>query len=229
MQADLANMRVFGAPFGFLAVKGDTKDNLYERACRLTRTQRRYFGDKAVVPLDTNWLTELAQLPLSARVTHRSANTVKGGGGEGTWAEVVRKELRMLGEHAGFDVIDSFRAPFPSRMELTRSEIDVVWALPMPAGLRVFVEAIGERRPDLEKDGLVVPERYDSIVVVAFEIENDSAKHGHGGLLNLASHGMAGVFVAGTKKALHAALAAHETYRGAFPLSNVTVHDGFIK
>lgn len=229
MQADLANMRVFGAPFGFLAVRGGTKDNLFERACRLARTQRHHFGDQAVVPLDTSWLRDFAQLPLSSRAAPWSMKIVKGGGGEGTWAERVRNELRMLGETAGFDVIESYRAPFPSHMELTRSEIDIAWTLAMPEGLRMLATAIGERLPDLKAHGLVIPERYNGIVVVAFEIENNCAKHGHGGLLNLASHGMAGVFVAGTKAACDAAVAAHKTYRESLPLSRVTVYERFMK
>ena len=229
MQADLANMRVSGAPFGFLAVRGGTKDNLYERACRLTRTQRHYFGEQAVVPLDTSWLRSLAQLTLSSRVVPRPGKIVKGGGGEGTWAEGVRVKLRALGEQAGFDVRDSFRAALPHHMGLTKSEIDMVWTLPMPDGLRALIEAIGEHEPDLVKDGLAIPERYGSVVVVAFEIENDSKKHGHGGLLNLASHGMAGVFVAGNKASHDGALAAHQTYRNVLPLSRVTIHEGFAK
>jgi hypothetical protein len=225
MQADLANMRVFGAPFGFLAVRGGTENNLYERACRLTRTQRHHFGDQAVVPLDTRWLSELAQITLSPRITSQPVKTVKGGGGEGKWAPRVRAALREQGEQAGFEVVDSFKAPLLNRM--TRSEIDVAWTLPMPVGLRVLAEAVAKRDPDLVKDELLVAERYDRVVVVAFEIENDSSKHGHGGLLNLASHGMAGVFIAGTKEARDAAKAARHTYRHSLPLSRVTVNGEF--
>lgn len=229
MQADLANMRVSGAPFGFLAVRGDTKDNLYERACRLTRTQRHYFGDQAVVPLDTRWLSELALLPLSSRVTSQPGVPANGDGGEGTWARSVRDDLRKRGEAAGFDVIESFSASFPARMELTQSKIDLGWTLPMPEGLSELVKDIGRRQKGRLSDDLILSERYASVVVVAFEIENDSGKHGHGGILNLASHGMAGVFVAGSMATFKAAEAAHETYRETLPLSRVTINDEYMK
>ena len=229
MQADLANMRASGAPFGFLAVNGSTRDNLYKRAHQLTRTQRHYFGDQVAVPLDSNWLADLAKLPLSSAASANSVRNVKGGGGEGHAAGHIRNELRSVGERVGFSVSDSFTSPCPASLAPTRSQIDLAWTLPMPVGLRAFLMQVGEHDPDLLANNLVCPERYDHIVVVAFEIENDSKKHGYGGLLNLASHGMAGVFIAGNMGASVAAKAAHETYRSMLPLSRVSIHDGFLR
>jgi len=53
MQADLANIRVSGAACGFLALRSDSKDNLYARARRMSRTQRHYFGAHDILVLDT--------------------------------------------------------------------------------------------------------------------------------------------------------------------------------
>jgi hypothetical protein len=229
MQADIANMRVCGAPFGFLAVNGSTKDNLYKRACHLARTQRHYFGDQSIVPIDTNWLSHLGELTLSSEIPPRKVRMARGGGGECERTSVVRRELQNIGERAGFCVSASFVSAVTANMAPTRSQIDLVWTLPMPKGLREFVAGIREFNVDLAVQGLIVPERYDQIVVVAFEIENDSKKHGYGGLLNLASHGMAGVFVAGNAPAFAAARAAHATYGGTFPLSRVSICEEFVQ
>jgi len=48
-------------------------------------------------------------------------------------------------------------------------------------------------------------------------------------LLNLASHAMSGVFVAGNPMAAEAAEAAEMTYRDVFPLSRVTINTDYMK
>ena len=97
------------------------------------------------------------------------------------------------------------------KSDLTASKIDLVWALPLPEGLANLVGDIRKRGklPSVE-DCVWLP-------VVGFEIENAPSKHGHGGLLNLASHTMCGVFIPGSAAAEAAAIAAKETYMRAFP------------
>jgi hypothetical protein len=229
MGADLANLRVTRAPFGFLAARGDTKNNLYERALCIAKTQRHYFGCQAAVPLDANWIPDLAQLSVSKELLPLSIKQARGGGGEASWADGVRAALRQRGTKAGFGVADSFRSLLPSDAGFTRHEIDLVWTLPMPKGLRQFINAIGERDDRLLEERLIIAERYEHVVVAAFEIENSAGKHGFGGLLTLASHGVAGVFVAGDAPAAKKASAALATYRRFMGLSNVTVFDGLIR
>lgn len=229
MGADLANLRVTRAPFGFLAARSGTKDNLYERALCIARTQRHYFGCQAAVPLDANWIPELAKLPVTKERHPLASKVARGGGGEASWAESVRGTLRERGTAAGFGVTDSFKSLLPSKAGFTRHEIDVVWTLPMPKGLRQLVEAIAERDERLVRDRLIVDKRYDHVAVVGFEIENSGSKHGFGGLLTLAAHGVNGVFVAGDRVAAKSAAAALATYRRFLGLPHVTVYDGLAR
>ncbi len=227
MQADAANIRASGAPFGFLAVNSGSRDNLLERAQRLARTQAAFFGEQSLLPFAMELLPELAQLELDASVEPLVPKAVtKPGGGEGKWAASVRPRLEQLGKDAGFHVRESYVAPSPKNSDRTKSQIDMAWTLRMPGGLRDFVEAVANREPGAlaaKTAPFIDLEKCDEIVVVAFELENDAKKHGYGGLLNLSSHGMAGVFVAGNAEAEAAAKAALATYSPFFPLSRVTV------
>ncbi|XXT25166.1 hypothetical protein WME94_26895 [Sorangium sp. So ce429] len=223
MQADLANMRVFGAYLNFLAVRADTPDNLFTRAVRLAATQAHYFGDRRGLVLDLSWIAELAGLEFTnTSLLPAPSRKTEGSGGTGTWAKVVTVELTRRAIDAGFLAIPEFQAPRLDA-DLTQSKIDLVWALPLPAGFAAFVQEI-RRRCGLpaSADCLLLP-------VVGFEIENASSKHGHGGLLNLASHAMSGVFVPGTVTAAYAAEAAKATYARAYPLASVTIHKEFMR
>ena len=225
MQADLANMRMSGAFISFLAPRGGTKDNLYERGIALERTQAHHFGQRRVVVLDCAWIEELARVPLSSAASPFAVKEKAGSGGTGDWAKGVTQELTRRGTAAGFLVHPEYTRA-RSAAAPTKSKIDLVWALPLPAGLATFVKAIAKRagQPDVETDG-----EYAAVPVVAFEIENCASKHGHGGLLNLASHAMCGVFAAGTSAAAEAAEGAKATYCTAFPLANVTIHKEFVQ
>lgn len=121
MQADLANMRVMGAAYGFLAVNGGTVDNLHERAVRLTRTHCGQFGSQMLVALDIAWLEELAGMALSAEKKAKVRAKVKPGGGEGEYAGSTRAKIRELGERAGFTVSESYRLPLATARSATRS------------------------------------------------------------------------------------------------------------
>ncbi len=225
MQADLANLRVSGAPFRFLAAAGGTTDNLAVRAARLARTQARYFGGDGVAVFDARRLPKLAAEPLSPTLATLSPSKLrkkKGGGGEGPWAEKTRATLRQRGEAAGFVVFESYPSPHPVGAELTTSYVDMVWALPMPVGLAALAKAIDAPRATRFVD---MPQA-DHVAVVGFELENNDKKHAFGGLLTLASHAMAGVFVAGNASAVRAAREAMKTYSAHYPLARVTVcHD----
>jgi len=227
MQADLANLRVSGAPFRFLAAAGGTSDNLAVRAARLARTQARYFGGDGVAAFDARRLPKLAAEPLSptlATLTPSKLRKKKGGGGEGPWAEEKRATLRQRGEAAGFVVFESYRSQHPAGADLTVSEVDMVWALPMPVGLAALATAIDAPRATRFVD---MP-RADHVAVVGFELENNDKKHAFGGLLTLASHAMAGVFVAGNASAARAAQEAMKTYSAHYPLARVTVCQEFL-
>lgn len=227
MQADLANLRVSGAPFRFLAAAGGTSDNLAVRAARLARTQARYFGGDGVAAFDARRLPELAAVafsPTLATLAPSKLGKKKGGGGEGPWAEKTRAELRQRGEKAGFVVFESYPSRHPVGAELTTSYVDMVWALPMPLGLAALAKAIDAPRSTRFVD---VP-RADHVAVVGFELENSDKKHGAGGLLTLASHAMAGVFVAGNASAAHAAQEAMKTYAAHYPLARVTICQEFL-
>ncbi len=230
-QANLANIRVSGAAYGFVALRGGTENNLHERARKAARTQRHYFGAQDAIVLDARWLEKLAGRSWAPDpVSPASANgksTPTTDGGEGDWAD-ARRKLRNLGEAAGFDVTESYRSRLARDRNLTTSKIDMVWSLPMPRGLYQLAAHI----TDLAKDRFdepLLPERFDHAAVVAFELENGSAKHAHGALLNLASHAMSGVFVAGNPMAAEAAEAAEMTYRDVFPLSRVTINTDYMK
>jgi hypothetical protein len=226
MQADLANMRVSGSFLSFLAVRGGTKDNLYDRAVALERSQAHYFGQRRVLVLDCAWVDDLARMPLSNAVAELADNERGGSGGTGAWAKGVTRELTQRGKSAGFRVLAEYQRP-RDHVATTRSKIDLVWALPLPAGLATLAAAVlSKRAEDRANDG-VGP--CAAVPVVAFEIENDASKHGSGGLLNLASHAMCGVFVAGTARAAEAAEAAKATYASAFPLGRVTIHKDFVR
>jgi hypothetical protein len=233
-QANLANIRVSGAAYGFVALRGGTENNLHERARKAARTQRHYFGAQNAIVLDARWLEKLAARSWSPEPASPADVGQKRGvaahatdGGEGDWAD-ARRRLRNLGEAAGFDVTESYRSRLARDRNLTTSKIDMVWSLPIPRGLYQLAAHV----TDLAKDRFdepLLPGRFDHAAVVAFELENDSAKHAHGALLNLASHAMSGVFVAGNRVAAEAAEAAMMTYREVFPLSRVTVNKDYVK
>ncbi|MDX2053621.1 MAG: hypothetical protein SFV15_14570 [Polyangiaceae bacterium] len=226
MQADLANLRVSGAWFGVLAPRGGSVDNLYERGLRLHQSQEAYFGATRIMVLDARWAPELARIELSVALTELKQQLPKGSGGEADWARRTRANLREIGERAGFVVHDDARGLFPISRAPTQSKIDQVWFLPMPKGLASFVEAVGTMSPKAAVPG-ITPEEATAIPVVAFELENSSAKHGNGGLLNLASHGMSGVFVAGRQGSADAAEAALAAYSKYYPLAQVTVRRSY--
>jgi hypothetical protein len=224
MQANLANMRVFGAFLSFLAVRGGTRDNLYKRAVDLERTQAHHFGQRRALVLDCEWIEELARVSLSKAKSAPLEKKISGSGGTGARAKEITQELTRRGTAAGFRVLPEYqRSRSPATP--TQSKIDLVWALPLPAGLATFVNEVAKRSSQPFE-----PDRaYDEVPVVAFEIENSASKHGHGGLLNLASHAMCGVFVAGTTQAAAAAKEAKKTYSLAFPLERVTIHEEVMK
>ena len=231
MQADLANIRVSGAPYGFLALRGDTRDNLYARARNMARAQRHAFGTHDVLVLDTAWIEPLSRTAWSA--VHQPLPAARGldkkaSGGETEWAKDVRKTLRSRGEAAGFDVWFDFKTRVPPKAPRTVSAIDVVWTLPMPRGLASLAADVVARATD-PHDEPHVPKRFHHLPVVAFEVENNAAKHAHGALLNLASHALAGVFVGGDAAAVRAARAAHDTYRDTYPLARVSVSADFVR
>jgi hypothetical protein len=223
MQANLANMRVFGAYLSFLAVRADTKDNLFERAVRLASTQSHYFGHRRSLVLDVAWVAELAEMKLTkAAAAVAAPKSSDGSGGTGAWTKSVTAELTRRGREAGFVVIPEFQAPTMGA-GFTQSKIDLVWASPLPAGLAVFVQDVRRR------NGLPSSADCALLPVLGFEVENAASKHGHGCLLNLASHAMSGVFVAGSSNAAKAAEAAKATYSRVHALATVTVHEEFVR
>lgn len=129
-QANLANIRVSGAAYGFVALRGGTVDNLHERARKAARTQRHYFGAQDVLVLDARWLAELAERAWSSKpiTTPRGSRKPVSDGGEGGWAAQTRTALRTIGEGAGFDVTESYPSRLAADRKLTTSKIDMVWS-----------------------------------------------------------------------------------------------------
>ena len=227
MQSDIANLRVSGAAYGFLGVTGGTRDNLWSRAVKLARAQRYYFGVQGLAVLDARWLAELASVSWSRALQQETWKNAVGGGGEGEWARGIRSKLRQLGSRAGFVVVESYGSRLPAGRGMTRSQIDLVWALPMPEGLAALARQIEAKGQDARNDDAQVPASLAHVAVVAFELENDAKKHGGGALLNLASHGVAGVFVAGTEAAALGAASVRATYAHHFPLSRVSINQDY--
>lgn len=225
MQADLANARVAGAWLAGLIVH----DDLGKRALSLRHAQSLLFGTRpSIVRSIARYKALLKPVRASSAnaATGATASSAKesGFGGSSDNTKSLSRVLAALGEKAGFKpVFEASALPHPSIK--TKSRVDLVWTLPVPPSFVAWCE----RSFAEEEDAEFQFRARDTLPLLGFELENSSAKHGHGGLLNLASHVMAGVFVAGTKGTERAARAAKETYASYYPLRHVTVNGDYAK
>lgn len=106
---------------------------------------------------------------------------------------------------------------------LAESKIDMAWLLPLPKALSRFIEALVSLDPCIADHGMVFPDLWTHVPVVAFELENSPGKHAGGGLLNLAAYGVVGVVVARTETTAASARASLMTYQPTLGLRNVFV------
>lgn len=106
---------------------------------------------------------------------------------------------------------------------LTSCEIDMAWLLPLPLGLQEMLAAISKRDPCLRDHGLIWPELYNHIPVVAFEFETASGKHAGGGLLNLGAYSVIGIAVAGSGAVRNELRKTLRRYQPTLGLRNVHV------
>jgi hypothetical protein len=117
MQADVANLAALGVPLGLLVVTERGEKNIYRRAVRVVRSVRRSFGDLHLLPMEAEWLARwsdkswpsgIASVPVPKRQLPAGGETLE-------WSETTRKQLRSLGERAGFIVAEPYIPPVLSR------------------------------------------------------------------------------------------------------------------
>lgn len=106
---------------------------------------------------------------------------------------------------------------------LTSCQVDLAWLLPLPSGLREFVEALAECDPHLKDHGGLFPESFGHVAVVGFELESSGGKHAAGGLLNLAAYCVIGIGVSPTAPGARELEAILARYRPTLGLRNVRV------
>jgi hypothetical protein len=105
----------------------------------------------------------------------------------------------------------------------TECKIDLAWLMPLPRGLAAFLEEVFRLDPCLREYGMVFPELWSHVPVVAFELESGGGKHAGGGLLNLSAYGVLGVAVAPDRRVGRELAAALRTYQPTLGLRNVYV------
>jgi hypothetical protein len=105
----------------------------------------------------------------------------------------------------------------------TESKIDLAWLMPLPAGVSAFLDEVFRLDLCLREHGMVFPELWSHVPVVAFELESSGGKHAGGGLLNLSAYGILGVAVAPNKRVGGEIAAALRTYQPTLGLRNVCV------
>jgi len=106
---------------------------------------------------------------------------------------------------------------------LTACEVDLAWLLPLPAGLREFLNYLGEIDPDLREHGVLYPELHDHVALAGFELESSSGKHAAGGLLNLAAYCVIGIGVSPSAQSGKELEQILRRYRPTLGLRNVRV------
>jgi hypothetical protein len=106
---------------------------------------------------------------------------------------------------------------------LTGCEIDLVWIIPLPKALKSFLNEIDKLDPFLRQQGLLFSNLWNTIPVVAFEIESYPGKHAAGGLLNIAAYSILGVVLTNTESSAGKLRATLETYRPTLGLRNLYV------
>lgn len=105
----------------------------------------------------------------------------------------------------------------------TSSRLDVVWLLKLPNKLRLFLECLCERDPDLIRFLHLFPDDWGYIPLVGFELESSGGKHAGGALLNLAAHTIIGVCVVPDETIESLMQNKLNTYRPTLGLRNVYV------
>jgi hypothetical protein len=105
----------------------------------------------------------------------------------------------------------------------TESEIDLAWLMPLPAALPAFLQEVMRLDPCLREFGMVFPDLWTHIPIVAFELESKGGKHAGGGLMNLSTYGVLGVAVAPNSKVSEGIASALRTYQPTLGLRNVYV------
>jgi hypothetical protein len=105
----------------------------------------------------------------------------------------------------------------------TESEIDLAWLMPLPAALPAFLHEVFRLDPCLREFGMVFPDLWSHVPIVAFELETKGGKHAGGGLLNLSTYGVLGVAVAPDSKVSGDIASALRTYQPTLGLRNVYV------
>jgi hypothetical protein len=105
----------------------------------------------------------------------------------------------------------------------TACKIDLAWLMPLPTALSAFLDAVFGHDPCLRDEGMVFPELWTHVPVVAFELESSGGKHAGGGLLNLSAYGILGVAVAPNTQVAGDIAAALRTYQPTLGLRNVFV------
>lgn len=110
LASNVANIAALGTKLGLLVVSEAGEKNIYRRATRAVRTLRRAFGDVAVVPLDASWLDALAARSWTTALSTPVPPAMRGAaGGESlAWSARTRTSLRLLGESAGFIVVEPY-------------------------------------------------------------------------------------------------------------------------
>jgi len=106
MEADLANLQSFGAPFGFLVVNEDQNEGLYRRGKRIVRTVRELYGHVNHLCIDREHISDLVNRSWTetANKPNVSHKVSQGRGGENKWTQRVRRNHRQLGKDLGFIV-----------------------------------------------------------------------------------------------------------------------------
>jgi hypothetical protein len=232
---------------------GGGEPGIYGRAVRAARTLRYQFGDRTLCPLDASWIEDdFVSTPFPDARQSMARSKTPTGGETRKWAAGLRDKLRALGASAGFEVAESWSDPHyeqvfqriqglakdlvdrdpqsgepkkitQAKQYFTRSVIDLVWILRLPAAFRAFANAIAARNPALVEHGILNVGRFDQLVVLAVELETSKGKHAAGGLLNLASHGMFGLMATEHTEAEEMVRRALRTYQRARGLQHVFV------
>jgi hypothetical protein len=181
-------------------------------------------------------------------------NATPAGGENLEWSKETRDKIRRIGTAAEFVVVEPFtpsaldltyelahhrgemkhtidpvhgiRRPISKAGEyLTECMIDMAWLMPLPAGLRAFLEELDRLDPSLREHGLLFSEQWGHCAVAAFELESSTGKHAGGGLLNLAAYGVIGIVLTRTGAATLAMQRALRTYQPTLGLRNVFIRE----
>jgi len=196
---------------------------------------------------ERSWPSALSSIPVPLGGT-------AAGGENLAWSRETREKVRRLGTAAGFvvaepytpgvldltygllqgrgemkhtvDPVHGIRRPISKSSEyLTECKIDMAWLMPLPAGLRIFLEELDRFDPSLREHGILFSEQWGHCAVAAFELESSSGKHAGGGLLNLAAHGVVGVVLTRTGDGTSAMRRALRTYQPTLGVRNVFVKE----